>query len=599
MNGDHHRQSNNGGNAPQPPPGFGLTLGDLQRRSEALEQGASSGEQAASQAAELQRLQQRQQTFLQQDWQQGSSLETIDDKELSSIFQLALDEDPRDLPQQQQSQPAAPLPRAPIPRPMPAPMPVPVPVPMPQHAMAHPPGFAAPPPQQQQMMPPPGVGYPRGFPGMAPELVPEPYTFHMFSGANSVRIRDTKRMKGAEIFNIIRFQRAAGQSDDTYSDDYYFLKYRERRQKIALGLMQSPGEEEEEEEKEQKTVSAASRPANLLQEMMKMHVEGVAAISHSVDLDASAPLPELPGVQHAPKEFEVIRGKAAESWHKTTNVLGKTVKSNLKTPKSLINFAELQHGDGQDDTQVFNRPEWKVRRLSADVADVILEIEDIHRLLRAKIKSLPQGEHYSQSVNQASQSVLDDLERSQVRLCDKLGTLLGFSSIAEGEVKLNDMQLRGVIWMNKGRRLLCRAAPCLLPMHHEALMNAVARLMVYFVCMSPDGAESDDAAEREKAEVDLFCAKSLASELTTLSLAAITQCLHIFVNAQPPEALRAVIATPGGAELVRGILVTGQKMAEAVGAKEDEAALWSSEFAAFIASAEEGIKAAQAREEST
>lgn len=593
MSDNHSGQRTTGGrNAPQPPPGFGLTLGDLQRRSEELERGASR----SSDAAELDRLKQRQDAFLQQAGNQPSSLETIDDKELSSMFQLALDDNEDQQQQQQQPMPSQTL------HPPPQPM-------------QHPPGFARPmqPPMQPPMPPPmhpsmhpmmrppiPPALHPQhaagGIGSGAAQVVPEPYTFNLFSGGNSVRIQDTKRMKGAEIFNIIRLQRSAGQSDDTYSDDYYFLKFREQRQKEALGLVRAS---QPTDSQETARPTRGSRPANLLQEMMKMQVEGVAAVEvGEEEVDAGAPLPELPGVEHAPKEFEVIRGKAAESWHKTTNVLGKTMKSNLKTPKSLINFSELRSSGMQEEAQVFNRPEWKVRRLSADVADVILEIEDIHRLLRAKIKSLPQGEHYTQAVNQASQGVLDDLERNQVRLCDKLGTLLGFSSIAEGEIKLNDMQLRGVIWMSKGRRLLCRAAPCLLPMHHEALMQAVARLMVYFVCMSPDGAESEDRVEREKAEMDMFCAKSLAAELAALPLSGITKCLEIFVNAQPPEALQAVIATPGGAELVRSILVAGQKLAEDTNVEESAKAEWSAKFASFIASAEEGIKAAQAREAS-
>jgi len=325
--------------------------------------------------------------------------------------------------------------------------------------------------------------------------------------------------------------------------------------------------------------------------MMVLHNEGVKAIKPSQfdEIIESTPLPELPGMVHMPKEFEILRNKAAKEWHETKKVLGHTPKSNLKTPRALINVVPAVDGENEDGSEfkVFTTPEWKLRRLAADVADIILEIEDVHRLLQAKVKVL--NGNLSGDVADASRSVITELETKQVQMCDKLGTLLGFSSVAMGPTELNEVQLRGVLWTNKGRRLVCRAAGCLLPMHHAALIDAVARMMVYFVCLSPEGLESDDVLEKEKAQMDTYTAQHLAMEFSSLPMERTTSCLRIFLAAQNPDSLRAVIATPGGAELIRSILMHGQKNSEDLGKDDPLAQDWSRAFAEFLKMAEKGI----------
>eukprot|EP00510_Aplanochytrium_minuta_P000046 CAMPEP_0184028918 /NCGR_PEP_ID=MMETSP0954-20121128/15125_1 /TAXON_ID=627963 /ORGANISM="Aplanochytrium sp, Strain PBS07" /LENGTH=642 /DNA_ID=CAMNT_0026313851 /DNA_START=75 /DNA_END=2003 /DNA_ORIENTATION=+ len=432
-------------------------------------------------------------------------------------------------------------------------------------------------------------------PGMQPNggnqnVLQDPYSFERFRNPNAggrMRLNDSFRMKGYELFNMIRIQGSAGQTGDSYTDDFYFHKMAEQKRKNASSMTGSSSASPDKSADSIRKSDISSRPGALLSEMMVLHNEGVKAIKPSqFDVDmGSTPLPELPGMVRMPKEYEIKRNKAAKEWHETQKVLGQNQKSNLKTPRALINFTT--ESLDEDGAKVFSRPEWKLKKLAAEVADIILEIEDVHRLLRAKVKVL--NMNISGDVSAASNSVTAELEAKQVQLCDKLGTLLGFSSVADGVISLNQVQLRGILWTNKGRKLLCRAAGCLLPMHHAALIDAVASMMVYFVCLAPEGLDSTDKHEREKAEVDMFVAHQMAMEISGLSLDRTTECLSKFLSTQNPDSLRAVIATPGGAELIRSTLMHGQKKSEETECDSTAKNKWSETFGKFLSMAEEGV----------
>jgi len=122
------------------------------------------------------------------------------------------------------------------------------------------------------------------------------------------------------------------------------------------------------------------------------------------------------------------------------------------------------------------------------------------------------------------------------------------------------------------------------------MLESVARMLVFFVCTAPDGRNSTDPVQREKAELDTMAAAVLVREFNLCTLEQVTRCIDLLLAAQTPESLRTVLSTPGGAEVIRSVVVHGQDLADANSGSEG-AKTWASSFANFLKMAEEGIKA--------
>lgn len=92
-------------------------------------------------------------------------------------------------------------------------------------------------------------------------------------------------------------------------------------------------------------------------------------------------------------------------------------RSNIRTPRELLDLGN--ENDGSSSNQ-FTRGVWPLRQRIALVAELVLKIEDLNQLIKAKAAALP-----SEDTLQAPEwfGVRDDLKRledSQIDLCKKV-----------------------------------------------------------------------------------------------------------------------------------------------------------------------------------
>ena len=414
---------------------------------------------------------------------------------------------------------------------------------------------------------------------------------------------DARWMSGREQSQIVRSQMRAVETGDTFADDYYFLTFQDRKRKGTLASSSAP----------LPTSSASStnnkdRPAETLKYLRAVRsgtsTRPLGSLGNAAPRKAG-PLPELGESRtvllgRIGRSAESLRTKSRE-WVKANSVLGRSTKSNLRTPRELVELHDaavvLRDGAGEH----FASGEWQLRASAAVVADLVTEIEDVARVANAVAAT---AEERAAQLGAAGPSSapgwelvtarLQALEAQQLALSERLAEEMGLS----GKHEDDDARLLRLLWLPKGRRAMTRAVRCLLPEHVRALLHSASRMLVYFVCTSPDGRNSDNATEREKAKLDESVARLLVDEFNALTLAEVCTCVELLLASQTPESLRAVMATPGGAEVVRGIIVHGQELAD-VGTGADEpsatgeadAKAWTKAFDAFLAMAEAGIAA--------
>jgi len=400
--------------------------------------------------------------------------------------------------------------------------------------------------------------------------------------AEGMILKDMGRMKGWELAKLIKQQATAVQSGDDYSDDYYYLRHSENQYQHY------------ESEQPHKI-----KPTDLLAEM--------DAVLHKNTFMPqqrhAAPLP-LGAVPQVITGSEGLDKKTKE-WHETNSVLGRSVKSNLKRPRELIALVApptlLDEESKEESVKVgsiggttFKSQTWVLRGILGQIASVLLEVEDIHRLLQAKVTALRSMASVSTGF-QASQGIVRELQQKQFNLCDRLGVLLGFPSVMENGVCLEGktVELVGgwdslffLIWTPKGRLLVLRSIPCLLQPHLRAILRNMCSYCAYFVCRNPDG--QDDAPDAE-AILDLKAASVFSDEFKELKdLDFVTECLKLTreVFQKSPQVLSVFVHIPAGQEIIRAILQHGKTLSLSEGVTQQ----WKSESDRFYKMMQEAVQ---------
>lgn len=445
------------------------------------------------------------------------------------------------------------------------------------------------PPPMMQMSPrpmgPPSAGMPMPMVGMS-MMPPPPAPFPQpINEPRDFRFRDSERMKGREINFVVRTQLRAVETGDEFADDFYHLQSLEKKRASSSQHAHRLGMSGKIEE-----ASNDDRPAELLKFLKDLQSKSGNARSGMRTLQApSGPLPELS--KTVQQEYLEKKNKqnmnASTKWAGAKNVLGRVVKGNIRTPRELIALQEalMSEDDGKrNSNECFSSAGWELRKVSMEVSDLLGEVSDLSRHLKARAAAIPAGsggqgwEFFNEK--------LSVLEKQQSDACERLARAMG---LLDGD----DALLLRLLWLPKGRRTAIKAMNNLLPEHLILFLEAAARLLVYFTCTSPDGKDSSIAAEREKFELDMSCANAIARDLARVDLAEATKCLKLFLDSQSPESLRAVIATAGGALVTKSLLLHGQDLSVA-STDAELAKAWTDAFDIFISMAEEGITAKEA-----
>ncbi|KAH9256403.1 hypothetical protein BASA81_005317 [Batrachochytrium salamandrivorans] len=371
------------------------------------------------------------------------------------------------------------------------------------------------------------------------------------------RFPDFKYMKGREIAQIVRNQLRQVETGDEYADDYYFLHFQQRDAgSTAAADNEARGEDNEESVMSMlKSLHESAKPAHPLPAMAKKPL--------------AVPTPNQPDGEKSTTQNAL---QLQLKWLDKTNALGRTAKSNIRTPKELIQVDADASGLGSG---AFNSRGWELRQISLDVANALGQVKDLAQLLEAKQRAV---HHPGQEWDPVRQ-VVSDLQQEQHAACVALAKHMGLVANNNN----GDETLVNLLWLPKGRRLLLQAAMVLLPEHQILLMRAASRLMVYFACTTPT---AQAKKSREGLELDLKVARVLKDLISKQqSLQEVKQCFQLLLKSNTPESLGFIVSSPGGAEVVKTMLFHGQALADNGGGDAE----WSALFQEFIDMAERGI----------
>ena len=292
------------------------------------------------------------------------------------------------------------------------------------------------------------------------------------------RFTDTKRMKHYELKKLVGMQHKGMSSGNPFNDDYYFVRMQEKKALLPSHTSM---------QQRNLPISNEERPAEILHMLKAIHTgesEDTKQKILEMESQLGQLLPELASSSAMQGRRLYMEHRQADlaqktaQWQSENQVLGKMAKSNLRTPKTLIDT-----GGGLATSSTFSNDTWQIRKHIAALADAVLEIEDVHRLLKAKATGVMQ--HLS---SENIQTALSELEQVQYLRCAKVAGLLG----VDEEGGIDDLHVRRLVWLPKGRAMVCRSVASLLEKQLHVFLLCVFRLLAYFVCTGPDQKASPD-----------------------------------------------------------------------------------------------------------
>ena len=205
-------------------------------------------------------------------------------------------------------------------------------------------------------------------------------------------------------------------------------------------------------------------------------------------------MPDMKQKNEKKSEIKLIsKSNFADKWATENQVLGRPAKTNIRTPREILSINQNEGGG-------FHDAVWQLRNTAEEVANITLEIIDLNLLLKAKARAIPQDVNLEAPEWKDIKNNLSSLERKQEDRCNQLAKEMGV-------YPTDETKLLKLIWLPKGRKTAIRAARCLLKEHLLFFLSSSAKLLVYFCCTSPDGRNSKQAEELEKAQVDEIAAK--------------------------------------------------------------------------------------------
>mmetsp|Transcript_12460 Transcript_12460/g.22210 ORF Transcript_12460/g.22210 Transcript_12460/m.22210 type:complete len:621 (+) Transcript_12460:128-1990(+) len=401
----------------------------------------------------------------------------------------------------------------------------------------------------------------------------------------------TSRMKEHELKRLIDQQHNAVSTEDSLSDDYYFIKYTEKMQRLR-----------------QMQQIQQQRPTDLLEDMQALLTSGSVVNAPFSSAHKALPHQHLGGDLTTKMEKTTVAiAKKRDQWHNDNKVLGRSVRSSLKQPRELISKESRSiGGDGAFKSQL-----WLLRGILGQISLKLINISDVQDLMQAKIGAARGFSPGTVAYTEASK-VVETLQRKLTGLCDELGELLGFPSLIDPETGTyspdQEVELVGgwdalffLIWTPKGRRLVLRAISCLLGPHLRSVLKTMCTNCAYFVCRNPDG-QDQVPPEDEEAELDIEAVRVFSGVFRSMeSLNFVTECLRCFHTVfQESPVLSVFVHIPAGQEMIRTLLHHGKALSAAPGkASSSEQAAWTSESEKFYNTMKVAVSNLEAQQEST
>jgi len=299
-------------------------------------------------------------------------------------------------------------------------------------------------PQQHQPFSPQAIYPPLHFTPMPPP------SFTPQKPAAITRIPDFIRMSGRcafvqksnksnmltlllrEIATIANFQKRGVDTGNQYIDDFYKMHYEERKSVDPEHVI--PGLD----------LSNNDRPAHLLS-VLKALQRG-----ERVMLTSPAPLQNaLPPTTSTNAAVEARRQKLAQhsqTWASSNQVLGRVLKSNIRTPRELIMLHDTIVP--RDDSSSFASATWKLRANVYEIWQLLDEIADTNMLLKSRASRLAEG---------MMGPVPDEVSKGMEVRENKLHDLCVSLARALGLIDGSDEKLLGLLWLSRGRKAVCQS----------------------------------------------------------------------------------------------------------------------------------------------
>lgn len=396
------------------------------------------------------------------------------------------------------------------------------------------------------------------------KLMLEPYSLNKFRDNADKKsrnyIKGTKRMSGAQIFQLIRTVNFALKvnKQDPYNDDYYFLKaqafYNDSNNRSSLP---TAGEISINEILEDMTLIREKGVELFLEQRGEIYNTNTLLQPSSLKEDS------IEKIEALQKQEEKYKGLISK-WKSENKVLGQTTKSKWSEPKQLVDIDLIVSDES------FKSTIWKARVQINEVFSTILLIEEETLILKNLFRDITKG-----NINHSSE--VDIAEKKQVNLCNKLGMLLGMSSLSEKEMTLNFTTLKSIIWLEKGKKALTRSFKVLFPYHLHILLQIICENLVFFVCS-------------KNSEIDFEIGSTIGKQFEKLQLPQLCKCLNKLLKALSPAKVKFLMNTVGGKEVVPNLLIHGQRLAETNKFPLKTNQKWDKYFVKFLEMANESME---------
>ncbi len=424
-------------------------------------------------------------------------------------------------------------------------MPVMMPMPMMMPPMMHPRGLPIPQPNQNNVNP-------KGSERTSNDVISNPWDRK--PSTEQPQMPPAPKAAKGEMMNSSEVRYVVGkvlqplETDDPFSDDYYFLQSKIKKN-------------------------------NILQE---------AAMKEKKDVPPPIYVPSpawKDTKERIRSQMEETKGRQSSKtreWEEREGVLGHTQKSDINRPKEILSVPTLRDIENkmEDEDSIklpFTSRLWSMRQAVQSGYDALYTVQELHHLLKTPAFS---------SNPQACSEIMFEVERAISLLSQSVGiraAVAGPPAIAGGnapssqEVTLEGGLVAAILQTSKGKKLMSRAIKLLVPEHRWALLPVIlARLF-----QTPVKEQSDEEQKIEQTllkilidfvqhshvyqqEQQAAAAAGTTASFTLVLLTNLRQCVKsVMVSQMEKSKLKnTLLSARSRAEVMHVIVQIGDKVAK-------------------------------------
>lgn len=355
-------------------------------------------------------------------------------------------------------------------------------------------------------------------------------------------------MNASEVRYVVSKVLQPLETDDPFSDDYYFLQTKIKKN-------------------------------NILQEAaMKEKKE----VPPPIYVPSPAWKDTKERIRSQMEDTKSKQSSKTREWEEREGVLGHTQKSDINRPKEILSVPTLRdiENKAEDDESIkipFTSRLWSMRQAVQSGYDALYTVQELHHLLKTPAFS---------SNPQACSEIMFEVERAISLLSQSVGiraavagppAIAGGSAPSSQEVTLEGGLVAAILQTAKGKKLMSRAIKLLVPDHRWALLPVIlARLF-----QTPIKEQSDEEQKIEQTllkilidfvqhshvyqqEQQAAAAAGTTANFTLVLLSNLRQCVKsVMVSQMEKSKLKnTLLSARSRAEVMHVIVQIGDKVAK-------------------------------------